>query len=428
MSMEYRAIKEFCNVSSSKRIFAEQYVDEGIPFYRQKEIIEKGLHQTIEDPIYITEETYNNIKAKFGVPQNGDLLITAVGVTLGIPYVVDDEVFYFKDGNLIWLSKFDNSVNSKYVYYWFSTSFGHDSIYMRAIGSAQPAITIDIVKKYRLFLPDRQTQDKIVDIMSGYDQAIEKNNKRIKILEQMAENLYKEWFVRFRFPGHEGVKQKESRIGKIPQSFDVLKMKEVFDYYIGGGWGNDDEDKDFSEGAYVIRGTDFPYVLRGDLSTCPYRYHKKSNLSSRELEPYDIIIEVSGGTAEQPVGRAILVGKDVIERLNGSVICASFCKQVRLKKDVINPAYFYYWMKFLYDTRIIDRFQLQSTGIINFKFEYFLNKGDVLMPPKDLMNDFSAFVEQINNEMAIIARQNENLIRQRDLLLPRLMSGKLEVK
>lgn len=77
---------------------------------------------------------------------------------------------------------------------------------------------------------------------------------------------------------------------------------------------------------------------------------------------------------------------------------------------------------------IIDRFQLQSTGIINFKFEYFLNKGDVLMPPKDLMNDFSVFVEQINNEKAIIARQNENLIRQRDLLLPRLMSGKLEVK
>ncbi len=85
-------------------------------------------------------------------------------------------------------------------------------------------------------------------------------------------------------------------------------------------------------------------------------------------------------------------------------------------------------MKFLYDTRIIDRFQLQSTGIINFKFEFFLNKGDVLVPPKELMNQFSDIVEQIYYEKAVIARQNENLIRQRDLLLPRLMSGKLEVK
>ncbi len=426
--MEYRAIKEFCNVSSSKRIFAEQYVDEGIPFYRQKEIIEKGLHQTIEDPICISEETFTNIKIKFGVPQEGDLLITAVGVTLGIPYVVDDEIFYFKDGNLIWLSKFDESVNSKYVYYWFSTSFGHDSIYMRAIGSAQPAITIDILKKYKLFIPERIIQDKIVEIMSVYDRAIESNNKRVKILEQMAENLYKEWFVRFRFPGNEDVEHKDSRIGKIPQSFDVVKMKDIFDYYIGGGWGSDEEDKDFSEGAYVIRGTDFPYVTKGDLSTCPYRYHKKSNLSSRRLEPYDIIIEVSGGTAEQPVGRAVIVDKNMIERFDDSVMCASFCKQVRLKKDVINPNYFYYWMKFLYDTRIIDRFQLQSTGIINFKFEYFLNKGDVLIPPKELMTKFSSIVEQINNEKSIIARKNENLIKQRNLLLPRLMSGKLEVK
>ena len=85
-------------------------------------------------------------------------------------------------------------------------------------------------------------------------------------------------------------------------------------------------------------------------------------------------------------------------------------------------------MKFLYDTRMIDRFQLQSTGIINFKFEYFVRKGDVLLPPKPLMDKFDNIVATIRKDISLLAEQNENLIQQRDLLLPRLMSGKLEVK
>ena len=84
-------------------------------------------------------------------------------------------------------------------------------------------------------------------------------------------------------------------------------------------------------------------------------------------------------------------------------------------------------MKYLYDTRIIDRFQLQSTGIINFQFEYFLRKGDVMLPNKEIMDEFEWKVRTIYNEISFISRQTENLIKQRDLLLPRLMSGKLEV-
>ena len=276
-------------------------------------------------------------------------------------------------------------------------------------------------------MPPKWYQDKVAGILSAYDNLIEVNNKRIKVLEQMAENLYKEWFVRFRFPGHETAELVDSKIGRIPSSFTIVKMQDILEFYIGGGWGNDDEDNDYSIPAYVIRGTDFPRVTKGDLSSCPLRYHKKSNYSTRQLEPDDIILEVSGGTAEQPVGRTLLVTADTIERLGGKVICASFCKQMRVKKELISPVFFYYWMQFLYDTRIIDRFQLQSTGIINFQFEYFLRKGDVMLPNKEIMDEFEWKVRTIYNEISFISRQTENLIKQRDLLLPRLMSGKLEV-
>ena len=140
----------------------------------------------------------------------------------------------------------------------------------------------------------------------------------------------------------------------------------------------------------------------------------------------DIVLEVSGGTAEQPVGRTVLIDQDIIDRLGGHVICASFCKLIRLNKT-INPLYFYYWMQFMYDTRIIDRFQLQSTGIINFKFEYFLRKGTVVVPPKELMDKFANTIKPFRDEKLLLAKKNEKLIAQKNLLLPRLMSGKLTV-
>ncbi len=293
--------------------------------------------------------------------------------------------------------------------------------------SGRQRADLDFIKRIKWNFPKFEKQKRIASILTAYDNLIEVNNKRIKVLEQMAENLYKEWFVRFRFPGHETAELVDSKIGRIPSSFAIVKMQDILEFYIGGGWGNDDEDNDYSIPAYVIRGTDFPRVTKGDLSSCPLRYHKKSNYSTRQLEPDDIILEVSGGTAEQPVGRTLLVTADTIERLGGKVICASFCKQMRVKKELISPVFFYYWMQFLYDTRIIDRFQLQSTGIINFQFEYFLRKGDVMLPNKEIMDEFEWKVRAIYNEISFISRQTENLIKQRDLLLPRLMSGKLEV-
>ncbi len=316
-----------------------------------------------------------------------------------------------------------SKINPKYLYYYFKT----DKII--GTGSAQPQITIPFFSKKKIYVFENiETQKKIASVLSAYDNLIENNNKRIKILEQMAENLYKEWFVRFRFPGHETTRFVPSNMGKIPSTFTLAKMQDVFEYYIGGGWGEDEYSSDFPVEAKVIRGADFPFVERGDLGTCPNRFHKESNYKARKLEPGDIILEVSGGTAEQPVGRTILVSQQMLDRFNGQVICASFCKLVRLKKEKISPVYFYYWMQFLYKTRIIDRFQLQSTGIINFKFEYFLKKGDVMLPPSEIMKKFEDLVSPIHAQIEKLAMETENLIKQRDLLLPRLMSGKLLIE
>lgn len=321
----------------------------------------------------------------------------------------------------------NDKCNNLYLYYYLKQNLPYIKLF--GTGATFPEISGNVMKKIKInIIADIKYQKSIATILSVYDDLIENNNKRIQILEQMAQELYKEWFVRFRFPGHEKVKYKDTCFGKIPDMFSLVKMQDVFEYYIGGGWGNEDSSDKFPVGAYVIRGTDFSRVIKGDISTLPFRYHKNSNYKSRQLKPYDIIIEISGGTSEQPVGRAIFITNNILNRLGNKAICASFCKLIRLQTNKISPMYFHYWMKYLYDTRFIDRFQLQSTGIINFKFEYFLRKGDVLLPSQEIMKNFECAIRPLHDQIDLLATINANLAKQRDLLLPRLMSGKLEIK
>ena len=293
--------------------------------------------------------------------------------------------------------------------------------------STRASITTKSLKKLAMLIPNIESQKNITDILIAYDNLIENNNKRIKLLEQMAENLYKEWFLRFRFPGFENVEFVGSSLGKLPSTFDIVKIGTVIEYYIGGGWGEEELSELFPEEAYVVRGTDFPNVKHGILDSCPLRYHKSSNYNQRAFKVNDIAFEVSGGTQKQPVGRSILITERQLDRFNNRLICASFCKLIRCNIKKVSPRYFYHWLQYLYETRIIEQYQSQSTGIINFKFEYFLRKCNLMIPPKDIMDKFTESVKPIYDEIDNLAEQNSNLIAQRDMLLPRLMSGKLEV-
>ena len=147
-------------------------------------------------------------------------------------------------------------------------------------------------------LPRLPTQRKIAAVLSAYDDLIENNTRRIKILEEMASAIYREWFVEFRFPGHEQVEMVESELGLIPQGWEVKKVEEFVVDHIGGGWGKEDNDSKHIVPAYVIRGTDFSEVRHLAIDTCPLRYHTQSNFKSRELKPNDIVMEISGGSKE----------------------------------------------------------------------------------------------------------------------------------
>ena len=222
-------IRDCCEITSSKRIFADEYLSSGVPFYRGKEISEKQKSSAaVSELIYISREKFEEIKVKYGVPQKGDLLLTSVG-TIGNPYLVkEDEEFYFKDGNLTWFRNF-KGINGQWMYYWLLSPQGKSELNKCTIGSSQKAYTINLLYGMQIDLPDLPTQTCIASVLSAYDDLIENNEKRIKALEEMAQLLYIGWFVEFKFPCHEKVKMFDSGTGygMIPKGWEVKKLNAI---------------------------------------------------------------------------------------------------------------------------------------------------------------------------------------------------------
>jgi len=156
---EERTLGELGTLTSSKRIFKKEYVNEGIPFYRSKEIKELGNGRDISLELFISEERYREIKSKYGIPEKGDILLTAVG-TIGEMYIVkDNDEFYFKDGNIMWLKNFE-TLNSFYLKYALTNFVEHLKAISR--GSAYNALTIQKLKAYSIPAPNQNVQERIV--------------------------------------------------------------------------------------------------------------------------------------------------------------------------------------------------------------------------------------------------------------------------
>lgn len=185
---EVKTIGELCEVGSSKRIFMKEYIDKGVPFFRSKEIIERSKGNSISTELFITQERFNEIKGKFGVPVKNDILLTSVG-TLGVPYLVDDEEFYFKDGNLTWFKNFKKEVFRYYIYQWLLSSEGKKSIDEVTIGSTQKALTINSLKSMRLVIPNTDILDRYSKFIILNIESIRANNKQKFILIDLRDSL-----------------------------------------------------------------------------------------------------------------------------------------------------------------------------------------------------------------------------------------------
>jgi type I restriction enzyme S subunit len=177
------SMNEIVDIASSKRVFAKDYVEDGVPFFRGKEITELSQGKKINTEIFISEEKYQELKAKAGAPKQGDILITSVG-TIGNTYLVkESDKFYFKDGNLTWIKSYKKGFIPFYMKEWFSSKQGKDAIERIKIGTTQQAITIKSLNDIVILSPE----DKVVQVFENHAASIfDKHDTNIEKIDSLS--------------------------------------------------------------------------------------------------------------------------------------------------------------------------------------------------------------------------------------------------
>lgn len=300
-----------------------------------------------------------------------------------------------------------NNEEQEFIYYAIKVNI--DAFLARSYGAVYDAISGPDLRKTKINLPiSSRTRIQIAKILSSYDDLIENNLHRIKLLEEWALNTFNDLY-------------------SFNKEFEEVNLGSLIGHEIGGGWGNDELTGEFNKSAYVIRGTDIDELPNGKLEKVPLRYHKKSNLASRKLQDGDIIFEVSGGSSYEGVAKTLLVTEELLKQFDNAVMPASFCKLARPAKREYS-IFVFLFLRFLRNIRGTEVFEIRSaSNIVNYNWTAFLKFQKVKKPSDDVLEKFNIIVEPIYKQIYILGNQNQYLKEARDILLPRLMTGMIDV-
>ncbi len=187
-------------------------------------------------------------------------------------------------------------------------------------------------------------------------------------------------------------------------------FRELVKYAVGGRWGDEVASPE-AVAVRVIRGTDCQSIASGSFDQVPRRFEARMKAERRFLQPNDIVLEISGGsrTSDQSTGRSFLVTEEVLARLGGQVIPASFCRLLRLDDNVIQPRFGYYALQEMYRSGRAGLYEHHSTGISNFQFEYFLDQERVLLPDLPQQCAIAHILGTLDDKIELNRRMNETL-------------------
>lgn len=343
----------------------------------------------------ISIEDYNKINKRSKV-EKWDLLMSMIG-TVGRLYVVQSEPNYAIK-NLA-LFKIGDEWKAKYLYYYLSTQPVQDYFNAVANGTSQHFVALGYLRKLKI--PNWNIDTiKIIKILNNYDKLIEINNKRIKLLEQMAEELYKEWFVRFRFPGYENVKLKQ--INLRGWTYGATKK----DFLIPLNW----DYNELSKLGLFKRGKNITSteMVGGDVQVISAGIEPSGCHNEFNVEGYNLTISASGANAGY-----------LSYHLEN--IWAADCSYYNNNENIW---FVYSSLKFL--EPLIRNMQIGSAQ--PHVYAKNINRIPVIIPSDDLIIRYECIVQPLFEEIKILNNKNANLEKQRDSLLPRLMTGKLSVE
>lgn len=396
------------------QLHQSDYSDCGIPVVMPKDIINGHIDETTIAHVeqHHVDRLYRHKISK------GDILYARRGDVGKCAFAVENQEGWLCGTGCLRVTINKELAYPKFVFFQLQKREIIGWVEKHAIGATMLNLNTSILSEVPIELPSLNTQKQVVDILSRYDSLIENYQKQIKLLEEAAQRLYKEWFVDLHFPGHE----KTKIVDGVPEGWERKTVEDSLNQHMNGGWGKDSSISSNVIEAPVLRGTDIEKIKSGVFNDLPIRYHTEKDITNKHLEANDIILELSNGNFNN-VGRTLRIDDSIIKQCGENLICASFCKFLRPIDHCSSIILSLEFQDMQNGGRMKKYKKNGANGINNFDFQGFL-KHELLFPCSSLsIRKLDIILKNISNYRVQISFLTE----ARDRLLPKLMSGEIAV-
>ena len=381
------------------------YVEDGVPVIRGNNLSTDDYFDDSEF-VFVSVEKANFLSSNTAFP--GDLVFTQRG-TLGQVALIPEQSIYRK--YVISQSQMKLTVNREFVlpefvYWWFRQPSVIEMVRRRAITSGVPHINLGILKSFGLKIPSLEEQNKIVKTLREISALFEKNRRRIFLLEESARLLYREWFVHLRFPGHEHVKV----VDGVPEGWGLRTIADMF-VTTSGGTPSRANPEYFDGATNWVKTQELDDLFIFDTEEHISESAIK-NSAAKIFPAGTLLVSIYGGTN---IGRTGLLAVPAASN--------QACVALMPKKNG-NDVYFA--QKWLQENKDYLVGLGQGAAQTNIS-QQTLRSQAMLVPGEGLLNEFTSHAQQAYQQIANLCLQNRRLREARDLLLPRLMSGEIQV-
>ncbi len=332
------------------------------------------------------------------------IIIGRVGAYCGSVYYQETPI-WVSDNALA--AKPKNNYNAKFLYYFLKVL----DLNSFAEGSSHPLVTQRLLNSLDVFITDNfHTQTSISELLSSLDDKIDQLHQQNKTLEQLAEIHFME------------------RLERSREKWKEQPLSSLIETTLGGEWGKEQPEGEFTIQVCCIRGTDIADLQSGLAVRTPVRFVKPKKFANIQPQDGDLILEISGGTDDQSTGRTIYINELNRELFPYPLVFSNFCRLLRpVKKEF--SFFLYLYLQYLYKKDEFFNLENGSSGIKNLDYKYLLYDLKFMLPTnnKDVV-EFDLEVKSYFDKIDKNKHQIRTLTQLRDTLLPKLMSGEVRVK
>lgn len=392
-------------------ISAKHFVDDGVPVIRGSNLsLDIGVRLRDEALAFLTPQKATSFGRS--IARRGDLIFTCWG-TIGQVGLVDNRaVFdqYVVSNKQMKLTPDPNQVDSLFLYYLMSSPAMVAQVQQQSIGAAVPGFNLGQLRQLRVRVPELASQRRIAAILGNLDDLIENNRRRIQILDDMAKAIYRKWFAHFGFPRNEEVEFTDSTMGPIPLGWAAVQLSDL----VTTQYGYTESAQDEPVGPRYLRGMDINKSSFIDWGTVPYCPISDNDRARFRVHVGDVFVI-----------RMADPGKVGICEREVDAVFASYLVRLRAVDDRILPYYLFFTLS---DERYQGWITGASTGATRKSISAkVMTEPTIALPPRDVQERFVAAVGPIRALLTKLLEQNRILIATRDLLLPKLLTGQVDV-